>query len=340
METVQFSVGKALRRGKLFETGLYPKQKFPYGPDEMKKTIENTKLPVKIVIEHLDTKKIPTVLDGRLGHITQLIPDAAFSQLSGISEWPEWLEEALDGIDKSVSCTFNRETYALESVSLTVDPVVTDAGLNEKLLAAFSKYAEGEGDMEITKEQEDSLFSKLWDKFTAKAKETTPPVEPPKTDPPAVPAVPAETAAQFSALQDEVKKAQEQLARIQDEGYRTEAANWFKTIENRLRPTEGKDLQVVFSEVKELAYVAIRDDAQNGFATFSRDGKDVSVSRFDMLKSAYETLPPVDQNQELIGSALFSEPLTEDQKKQSEAFENRILGLDPVGRIGLKGGTD
>lgn len=331
MNTVEFSVGQAIRKGKLFEVGLYPKQAFPYGPEEMKKTIENTKLPVNIVIEHLDTKNIPTPFDGKLGTITKLLPDAAFSILSGMSEWPLWMEEALSGVEKSVSCTFDRETYALKSVSLTVDPVVTDAALNEKVVAAFSKYAEEENTM--TLEEVKQTFKDMFAEFS----KPPAPVVPPVVDPPA-PVVPPVPAAEFSALQEGIKTAQTELQAIREEGYRAKATVFAESVQNRLRPTDTKDLSVMFSELVEQGFIAIRDDAALGEVTFSRGTETVKTSRFAMLKSAYENLPPVDAAQELVGQALFSAPMTAEFAKQVDDEVASILSHGPYSHLADKGG--
>lgn len=334
MDTVSFSVGKAVRRGKLFETGLYPNQKFPYGPDEMKKTLENTKLPVPIVIEHLDTKKIPTLFDGKLGHIVRLIPSADYSTFSGISEWPEWLEEALKDVDKTVSCTFNRSTYALESVSLTASPVVTDAALTDKLVAAFSKYAES-GDEMTVEEIKATVKDAVQDLF--KQHKTEPAPEPkvePKTEDPRI----AEMEAKFSKLETDAKNAQAEMERVKAERINDRAVAFAESVRDKLRPTATQDVTAVFSNLVLQAKVALQDD-EKGFVTFSNaEGKEESVSRFDMLKASYEALPPVDAGQELIGAALFSEPNTaEFAKKVDDEVEN-ILSYGPYSGLAKREG--
>lgn len=333
-----FSVGGVKRKGKIFEAGIYPDKDFTFTPEDMSEAIKNTNLPIPIVFAHLDAKNIKTVFDGKLGYITHLYPSPDNTQLFGVSEWPSWVEEALEGEEKKVSVRINAKTKAIENVSLELNPRVKTAALSERLFAEFSKQEEEKG-MELTLEGIKNAFSEA----LAGWKPPTPEPQKKEEEKP-VPAVNFSESDEYKKMLSEqetitaqLKASQEESERLRDERIREKAVTFADDQKKagKLVATADKDLDKVHADLVRQAERAIRDDMADvaNAVTFSDD----NPSRFSMLKSTFDGIVPVGGDHDLIsqGSALFNN----DKKEFSQERVDRILEADSLGRASKdKGG--
>lgn len=329
---ITFQVGIAKRRGKIFETGIYPDKDFTYTPEDMDATIANTKLPVPIVHAHFDTKGVSTVFDGKLGFLTQIYPSSDRTQLFGVAEWPEWVEMALEGEEKKVSVTIDAKTKALASVSLVVNPRIPGAALSERLFAEFSK-SEKEKGMELTLEGIKNAFTEALNGWK-------PPVaEPPKKEEEKVPVTFSDSdeykkmVADQKAIQDQLDAQKKETERLRDERVREQAVTFADEQKKagKLIATADKDLDKVHADLVRQAERAIRDDMVDvsNAVTFSDD----NPSRFSMLKATFDGIVPVGVDFEQVqqGHTLFENMPEDEQKKVDEEVE-RILGKGTLGR--------
>lgn len=118
------------RRGLIFRSGNYPDRAFSLTPDELRAMARRFKK-VPIRIEHR-----PSVLDGKLGHLTSVEASADGRELHGITHLPRWLDEALGAGKRKVSAAFDRLTKTILELSMVENPRIMGA----ELMAAFSAH--------------------------------------------------------------------------------------------------------------------------------------------------------------------------------------------------------
>jgi hypothetical protein len=154
--TASFSVGKSGRRvdggyaiydnALLFKAGDYPDKNYSMSPEDIWAAIDGF-TPVFGNIQHSE------FLKGRACEVQSIRFDENDSRLMrGTVAVPLGLDDLLDDKERQVSCEWNRATKGLSGVSLVVNPRVpgaslistfsemaeTDAGLDDRFLAAFT----------------------------------------------------------------------------------------------------------------------------------------------------------------------------------------------------------
>lgn len=117
-----------VRTGKLFEVGNYEDKGFEFTADDLARAVE-TFHPCGLNMEH-----VPTLLDGKLGHVERIFPGEDGKSLMGQVRLPKWLDTVLEDTGRKVSTEWDRATKSLKGLALVREPRVTDAAL----MAAFS----------------------------------------------------------------------------------------------------------------------------------------------------------------------------------------------------------
>lgn len=113
------------RKGVIFRSGVYPGQRFAMTPAELRELAANfTAVPIDA-----GHPSAPSPLDNKLGQLESVEMGADGQTLLGVVAFPRWLEERLGDARRMVSATFNRSTRRLKSLSLVMNPAITDAEL-------------------------------------------------------------------------------------------------------------------------------------------------------------------------------------------------------------------
>jgi hypothetical protein len=112
----------------VFRAGDYPDKKFSLTPSELKDAAAAFTQPVPLDYEHVEGP-----LDGQLGQLVAVEPNANGSKLHGMVAIPRWLDRLLPQQAK-LSATWDRASKKLVGLALVRNPRVSDAAL----MAAFS----------------------------------------------------------------------------------------------------------------------------------------------------------------------------------------------------------
>lgn len=135
--------GTITRTGVIFRAGDYPSHGFTLTSDEMMAAIENFE-PVSIDLEHT-----PTLLDKKLGMLTDVTTLDDMVTLVGTVELPAWLDKALEDRNLTVSTTwleFDDGSKRIGGLALTGTPAIKDAVLFSAY-TAFSGQRHSSADM-------------------------------------------------------------------------------------------------------------------------------------------------------------------------------------------------
>lgn len=116
------------RRGKLFQVGVFPHpdpaQRFEFAEADLDHVIE-AYAPVQIEQEHLTTRSIPTIFDGRLGSVPRVWKQG--SDLYAEYRVPSWVDKVWGERGHKVSAVFDPLTKQLIRVGLVLHPRIPDA---------------------------------------------------------------------------------------------------------------------------------------------------------------------------------------------------------------------
>lgn len=132
MATFGATSGWVVKEGKLFEAGFFPDKQFEMQPPELEAAVARYK--ASGATAQVDIEHMPTILDGKLGHVQDVWVDEDGISLFGKVAIPEWLDQTLNGDELKVSATWDRESKDLVGLALVLNPRISDAAL----MAAFS----------------------------------------------------------------------------------------------------------------------------------------------------------------------------------------------------------
>lgn len=118
------------RRGKIWQAGEYEDKDYGMTPEENWAAVQAWGGPVDIDLEHM-----PTILDGKLGKLTQIALSDDGTEIEGTVEIPKWLNDVIGEEPIKVSSTWDRATKELSKLALVKTPRVSDAAV---MAAAFA----------------------------------------------------------------------------------------------------------------------------------------------------------------------------------------------------------
>lgn len=118
----------------LFRAGDYSDKSYAMTTAELAEAAEDFQA-VPNVVDHVAARfGIPTIFDGKLGHVESVRLSGDGTELRGTVAIPKWLDTTWTGGPKQVSCEWDRKTKRLRALGLVVKGRVPDAAL----MAAFS----------------------------------------------------------------------------------------------------------------------------------------------------------------------------------------------------------
>lgn len=346
--------GWILRSGKIFEAGDYPDKEFSLTPEEMAAAAAQFK-PVPVDLEH-----VPTILDGKLGQLTEVRVDEDGKTLLGTVMVPQWLDSLLEEGSRKVSCTWNRATKQLEGLALVNRPRVADAAL----MAAFADHEvdlnvePGEAIVvppgyrvqfvahdetghaaRIRKEKRMSFKDKVmaWfgqgmpDEFDETTVVTSPPV-----DAPAKPVTPPAPAADFSRYEQAIKDADAKIARLEADNRQKDAVAFAEAAiaAHKALPAEKELL------VTQYVQAATDDASHPTQVTFAEGQSGSRVDAFRALIAARptgilttETLPANFTAEQVLAN--LSQTRGSDGEPLSEERKRALMSATPLGQATL-----
>lgn len=324
-----FGIGTARRYGKIFQAGIFPERNLEVTPEDIKKCIENTQLPVPISDNHLDADGKKSVFDGKLGSVTRIYADPTFTTIFGEVEWPAWVEEAFPKDEqKKVSVWFDGDTYALKSVSLTENPRIKDAGFFERLAFSYNNSL-SDSEETMTVEEIKKAVGEALSGWKPPKSEVEPPIpkEEPKTE------LKFEETQAYKDLMAKNSQLETQMKEQKDALIREKALT-FATRQNedgKIVATEKKSVDILVTELALKHERSQRDDERDVVSglTFS----ETTPSRVAMLEDEWKQMIPKGNDGELLGNQghilQFGNP---DEQKQADEEYARIMGKGSLGR--------
>lgn len=307
--------------GKVGEAGSYP-DVVPGGFDLTEEDIDDAIAhfePVLNDMEHLPDKGVKTILDNKLGFISN--PVRVDNEIFADVTVPKWLAALVEDKPISISLGWDPVEKRITRSAIVLDPRVEDA----QVIAAFSNSGHGNQKPEnpqrkgFPMEFIDSLKEAMRQVFS---EQKATPSAPPPVEPPVLPAKTAEVIA-LEAQVAQFSKAQEAVT---NRALTLEAEKAYQDLfaKNKVTPAEKEDVIALFSQMA-------KDDQAGGLALFSADGKFNPGDRVARFMKILEARPENILFSNFEGAkVLGNDDSNADAKPMSEARRKQLLAMTGV----------